>query len=343
MRSKRDDSPMVPFGSRACFQMLLDGGPQRTAADQGWENAVQKLTSWLDKRGEGAQALESPREKTIKEPWRTVPRWKLNRALASLPHGYREVFEMHERLGYTHKDIAEHFGCSVGNSKSQLHRARSNEAQQRLTSGQAAAKSAQIPKELKAAASEFQSALRIAPWLASGYFNLGDVQEKLRDYPAAARSFELYLLAAPSAQDAQSVQKKIIDLHCRFPAMYLQTHSIFTQSALRPAWALDSSGELTLSNDSVQFRDTRDAKHSFAFQISDLRSLERRRGPEGFPVLRMKLQNGKKYDLVPDVFGQLIATGDKGMQATQKAMDEAVNAMEKAVKDAASQHGIVLK
>ena len=219
----------------------------------------------------------------------------------------------------------------------------SNEAQQRLTSGQAAAKSAQIPKELKAAASEFQSALRIAPWLASGYFNLGDVQEKLRDYPAAARSFELYLLAAPSAQDAQSVQKKIIDLHCRFPAMYLQTHSIFTQSALRPAWALDSSGELTLSNDSVQFRDTSDAKHSFAFQISDLRSLERRRGPEGFPVLRMKLQNGKKYDLVSDVFGQLIATGDKGMQATQKAMDEAVNAMEKAVKDAASQHGIVLK
>jgi len=31
---------------------------------------------------------------------------------------------MHERLGYTHKDIAEHFGFSVGTSKSQLHKAR---------------------------------------------------------------------------------------------------------------------------------------------------------------------------------------------------------------------------
>jgi RNA polymerase sigma factor (sigma-70 family) len=104
--------------------MLLDGGPQKTAAEQTWDTAAQSVRSWLDKRGEGARALGSLSEKTIKEPWLTVPRWKLNRALASLPHGYREVFEMHERLGYTHKDIAEHFGCSVGNSKSQLHRAR---------------------------------------------------------------------------------------------------------------------------------------------------------------------------------------------------------------------------
>jgi RNA polymerase sigma factor (sigma-70 family) len=104
--------------------MLLDGGPQRTEAEQAWNTAAQRVRSWLDKRGEGAQALGSPREKTIKEPWRTVPRWKLNRALASLPHGYREVFEMHERLGYTHKDIAEDLGCSVGTSKSQLHKAR---------------------------------------------------------------------------------------------------------------------------------------------------------------------------------------------------------------------------
>jgi tetratricopeptide (TPR) repeat protein len=220
----------------------------------------------------------------------------------------------------------------------------SDEAQQRLTSGQAAAKSAQTPKELVAAAAEFQGALRIAPWLAAGYSDLGNVQEKLRDYPAAIQSFELYLLAAPSAQDAQSVQKRVRDLRCRFPAMYLQTHSIFTQSELRPAWALSPGGELTVSDGSVEFRDPGDLKHSFAFQVAELRSLERRHGPEGFPALRMKLQNGKNYDLVPDVLGHSIATQDKSSRdALQKALGESMDAMEKAIRDMASQQGLVLK
>jgi RNA polymerase sigma factor (sigma-70 family) len=125
MRWTRNDSPMVAFGSRAWFQKLLDGGPQKTAKGQAWDAAARRVQSWLNKPGKETQPLRSPGEKRIDEqPWLAVPRWKLNRALASLPHGYREVFEMHERLGYTHKDIAEHFGCSVGNSKSQLHRAR---------------------------------------------------------------------------------------------------------------------------------------------------------------------------------------------------------------------------
>lgn len=217
-----------------------------------------------------------------------------------------------------------------------------DEAQQRITSGQTASKSARNPGELGTAVSEFQRALRIAPWLATGYFNLGDLQEKLRDYSEAIGSFELYLLAAPTAQDTESVQKRITDLRGRFPAMYLKTHSIFTQSALRPAWALDSDGELTVSNGSIQFRDNSDANHSFAFQVSDLRSLETKRGPEGFRVLRMKLQNGKKFDLVPDTFGHLIATGDKGVDAMEKAMDESMDAIEKAIKDMASQRGVVL-
>jgi len=190
-----------------------------------------------------------------------------------------------------------------------------DEAQRRITNGQTATKSAEHPKDINAAISEFQGALRIAPWLPAGYFDIGELQEKLRDYPAAIRSFEFYLLAAPTAQNAESVQKRIIDLHGRFPAMYLKTHSIFTQSALRPAWALDANGELTVSNGSIQFHDTTDPKHSFAFPISDVRSLERRHGPEGFPALRIGLQNGKKFDLVPDTFGHDLSAGDKGVNA----------------------------
>jgi len=67
-----------------------------------------------------------------------------------------------------------------------------------------------------------------------------------------------------------------------FPTMYLKTLSIFTQSPLRLAWALDTGGELTVSNGSIQFRDFTDAKHSFVFSVRDVRSVERRRGPEGF-------------------------------------------------------------
>lgn len=218
-----------------------------------------------------------------------------------------------------------------------------DEAQQWITNGETSTKSAQNSGDIQTAVSEFQRALRIAPWLAGAYFNLGDLQEKLRDYSAAVRSFELYLLAAPAAQDAESIKERIADLRCRFPAMYLQTHSILTQSALRPAWAMDSDGELTVSNGSIQFRDTGKAKHSFVLQIAEVRSLERRSGPQGFRVLRITLQNGKKFDLVPDPFIHMTSGTDRSAGAMEAAMDEGVDAMEKAIKVMASQHGIVLQ
>ena len=53
-----------------------------------------------------------------------VDRMALNRALAELPNGYRRIFLLHEVAGYEHREIAKSLGCSVGNSKSQLHKAR---------------------------------------------------------------------------------------------------------------------------------------------------------------------------------------------------------------------------
>jgi RNA polymerase sigma-70 factor (ECF subfamily) len=53
-----------------------------------------------------------------------VDRMALNRALAELPNGYRKIFLLHEVAGYEHREIAKVLGCSVGNSKSQLHKAR---------------------------------------------------------------------------------------------------------------------------------------------------------------------------------------------------------------------------
>jgi RNA polymerase sigma-70 factor (ECF subfamily) len=53
-----------------------------------------------------------------------VDRVSLEYAVSKLADGYREVFLMHDVLGYEHHEIAEALGYSVGNSKSQLHKAR---------------------------------------------------------------------------------------------------------------------------------------------------------------------------------------------------------------------------
>ena len=53
-----------------------------------------------------------------------VDRVNLERSIDKLPPGYRTVFVLHDVQGYEHNEIAGIMGCSVGNSKSQLHKAR---------------------------------------------------------------------------------------------------------------------------------------------------------------------------------------------------------------------------
>lgn len=45
-------------------------------------------------------------------------------AMARLPRGCRAVFFLYDVAGYKHDEVASLLGCSVGTSKSQLHRAR---------------------------------------------------------------------------------------------------------------------------------------------------------------------------------------------------------------------------
>jgi RNA polymerase sigma-70 factor (ECF subfamily) len=53
-----------------------------------------------------------------------IDRVNLGRAIESLPPGYRIIFVLHDVEGYEHNQIAKMMGCSIGNSKSQLHKAR---------------------------------------------------------------------------------------------------------------------------------------------------------------------------------------------------------------------------
>jgi RNA polymerase sigma-70 factor, ECF subfamily len=54
----------------------------------------------------------------------SVDRLQLQRAIDALPPGYKSIFVLHDVEGYEHNEIAEMVGCSIGNSKSQLHKAR---------------------------------------------------------------------------------------------------------------------------------------------------------------------------------------------------------------------------
>jgi len=53
-----------------------------------------------------------------------LERLNLMRAIRKLPRGYKQLFVLHDVCGYEHNEIASRLGCSIGCSKSQLHRAR---------------------------------------------------------------------------------------------------------------------------------------------------------------------------------------------------------------------------
>lgn len=54
----------------------------------------------------------------------SLDRLNLERAINNLAPGYRIIFMLHDIEGYEHGEIAEMMGCSIGNSKSRLHKAR---------------------------------------------------------------------------------------------------------------------------------------------------------------------------------------------------------------------------
>jgi RNA polymerase sigma-70 factor (ECF subfamily) len=54
----------------------------------------------------------------------SIDRINLARCIAQLPAGFRTIFVLHDIQGYEHHEIARLLGRSVGDSKSQLHKAR---------------------------------------------------------------------------------------------------------------------------------------------------------------------------------------------------------------------------
>jgi RNA polymerase sigma-70 factor (ECF subfamily) len=68
--------------------------------------------------------IEATRSLKVSVGPQLLDRVALDAALAQLPFGCRSVFVKIDVEGYNHREVAGLFGCSIGNSKSQLHKAR---------------------------------------------------------------------------------------------------------------------------------------------------------------------------------------------------------------------------
>ncbi|MBI4480711.1 MAG: sigma-70 family RNA polymerase sigma factor [Acidobacteria bacterium] len=89
---------------------------------------LRKKALWTTSLDDPGPDSEDSRPMEIGSPDSTlagsVDRLTLEKAIEALPPGYRIIFQLHDVEGYEHREIAGMIGCSVGNSKSQLHKAR---------------------------------------------------------------------------------------------------------------------------------------------------------------------------------------------------------------------------
>jgi RNA polymerase sigma-70 factor (ECF subfamily) len=109
--SFRGDSAFTTWLHRLTVNQVLMHFRKRKARDE-------KTTQ----DGEIPEQTVSGTENAGKMP--VVDRIALGKAIAQLPPGYRAVFILHDVEGHEHEEIGRLLGCSVGTSKSQLHKAR---------------------------------------------------------------------------------------------------------------------------------------------------------------------------------------------------------------------------
>jgi RNA polymerase sigma-70 factor (ECF subfamily) len=126
--------------------LRLTGGDGPEAEDLVQESWVRALTALRTFRAQSALrswlcgVLVNVRRGRIRADWRVVDAPEvepladptdrddaidLERVIAALPEGARDVYVLHDVYGYTHREIAELMGIVEGTSKSQLNRARS--------------------------------------------------------------------------------------------------------------------------------------------------------------------------------------------------------------------------
>jgi RNA polymerase sigma-70 factor (ECF subfamily) len=77
-----------------------------------------------DVKPDSEMEIELRRKVQYQPAGKVLDRIAIDVAMSRLPRGCRDVLLMFDVEGYKHVEIANIFGCSIGNSKSQLHKAR---------------------------------------------------------------------------------------------------------------------------------------------------------------------------------------------------------------------------
>jgi RNA polymerase sigma-70 factor (ECF subfamily) len=107
---------MASFGWRSALSTWL-GGIAINCARELWREGRAWGETTLDEQWSGLSVSPGA-------PSNAEERIDLERAIERLPHGYRQVFVLHDVEGYTHEEIAGLLGIDAGTSKSQLSHAR---------------------------------------------------------------------------------------------------------------------------------------------------------------------------------------------------------------------------
>lgn len=86
------------------------------------------------------------------------------------------------------------------------------EAQRRMTRAQTFKDLAEKKEDFGQVAVELEEALKLAPWWAQAYYNLGLAREKGGEFAAARAAFANFLLSAPASEKVDEVRKRLIRL-----------------------------------------------------------------------------------------------------------------------------------
>ena len=104
---------LAGFQWRSAFRTWLSGIAINCAREE-WRERRQSLEVSWEPAAHGV-ATAAPN---------VGDRVDLERGIAALPHGYRQVLVLHDVEGHTHEEVAGLLGIEVGTSKSQLSHAR---------------------------------------------------------------------------------------------------------------------------------------------------------------------------------------------------------------------------
>jgi RNA polymerase sigma-70 factor (ECF subfamily) len=134
----------TPLLYRLALRMTGDEGKAADIVQDTWVRAVQalpsfrwesRLSTWLSgiainrsreelRRRDPADSPDAATEPAGNAGMRPGQRVDLERAIARLPIGYREVLLLHDVEGLTHEEIAQALAIEASTSRSQLTRAR---------------------------------------------------------------------------------------------------------------------------------------------------------------------------------------------------------------------------